>query len=500
MEKKEKPAKKEKASKTGPSFGKNLLHGMAWSTRNISFTVVNTLIVTYISFYATDVLGMKAAMISTVLLISKLLDGVSDLIAGFIVDNTHTKWGKARPYDWCTVMIGIFVVLLFSTPHFNMYLQAVWIFVMYVLVMAVFNTMIGASDPVYLLRAFPQEGERNSVFSISTVFAQFISITMNVFIPKMVANAGTDGGAWTKMVLMCMIPLTMIGMIRFFAIKEVVPDEYANETKEERKARRAANKAEKTSKGSVGFKDGMKAIFENQYILIFTLAIFIIVIASGFLNTASVYYFKYIVGDIEKQKYVAMGSYAMLAMLVGFLPLSKLIGKGRLMKIGLVIASVGNVIRWIGGANDLTLLIGMALLMMGIVPVAIYFPLYLFDIMDYSEWKTGKRVEGVLAVFPNFANKVASGLSVSLGGYVLAWAGYDGTAATQTEKALKAIDWCFNGIPTALMVVMTVIILVFYNIDKKMPQITKDLAERRGVTENVPDLEAEDSEAVKEEV
>ena len=449
---------------------KNLLKGMAWSSKRISYELVNTLFVTYISFYATDIVGMPAAMIATVLLITKLFDGVTDLIAGFIVDNTHTKWGKARPYDWAIPFIAIFTILAFSAPKAAPLVQAIYIGFMYVMVQAVFQTLNAAADSVYLLRAFPEEKERNSVFGISTIFSQLVSLTMGVFLPVWIAAAGTSQSKFTRVVILATVPFAVIGMIRFFTIKEVVTDEPAN----------GAKKAAKKEK--VSLKDGFRAILENKYLLFLTLSIFLIVIASGLLNTSAAYFFVYFIGDMSKMAAMGVAAYASLVMLVLFVPLANKFGKDKVMKFGLIVAFLGSLLRCFAGTNVLLIAIGMGAIMFGIMPISVYFPLFLFDIMDYSEWKTGKRVEGVLAVFPNFANKVASGISVSLGAFILGAAGYDGTAAVQTQSAMNAINLTYNILPCVAVGTMTLIILFFYNIDKLMPQIKKDLQERKAVS------------------
>lgn len=448
------------------------LNGILWSTKGIGINVPNTLIVSYLSFYATDVLGMKATLVATILLLTKLFDGVTDLISGFIVDNTHTKWGKGRPYDICIAFIGVFTVLLFSAPKTGTVVQVIWLSVMYILLQAVFVTLLNTADSVYLLRAFPEERERNNTYSISTIFGQVVSITIGVILPIMIATAGNNHAAWTKVVLIVTVPCTIVGMLRFFFIKEVNVD-------------MPVVKTEKKKNGNhVGLKDGVRAIVQNRYILILALGIFIIVISSGLLNTSAAYYFQYIVEDMNKLSVASMGTYASLVMLVIFVPLSNKFGKNNILKFGLIIAVIGNLIRWFGGANIVTITIGMAMLMFGIMPLTLYFPLYLFDIMDYGEWKTGKRVEGLYAAFPTFSNKVASGLSVSLGMFVLGAAGYDGTAAVQTEAALNAINLSYNALPTILLIVMTLILFFFFNIDKKMPIVKKELEERREKAKN----------------
>lgn len=178
---------------------KNLRNGVFWSSRYVSNTVSTTLFTSYLSFYATNVLGMSIGLIGTVLLITKLFDGVTDLAAGFIVDNTNTRWGKARPYDWCIPIGAVFTTLVFATPHMSQTLQAVWIGVMFILSGAVFGTLLGASENVYLLRAFPEEKERNNVFGISLVFGQAFGLLIGVMVPKWVAAAGTSPRGWASL-------------------------------------------------------------------------------------------------------------------------------------------------------------------------------------------------------------------------------------------------------------------------------------------------------------
>lgn len=86
---------------------------LAWNTRPISLGAI-TIIIAYFSIYCTDTLGMKAALVGTLLMASKIVDGVTDLVAGYIVDNTKTRFGKARPYELCIILSWLCTVLLFS--------------------------------------------------------------------------------------------------------------------------------------------------------------------------------------------------------------------------------------------------------------------------------------------------------------------------------------------------------------------------------------------------
>lgn len=70
----------------------------AWQFRGAS-TGIATMIMGYLTIYATNTMKMSAMLVGTLLLVSKLIDGITDLFAGYIVDRTHTKWGKGRPYE-----------------------------------------------------------------------------------------------------------------------------------------------------------------------------------------------------------------------------------------------------------------------------------------------------------------------------------------------------------------------------------------------------------------
>ena len=274
-------------------------------------------------------------------------------------------------------------------------------------------------------------------------------------------------------------PTALIGMIRFFFVKEKYVDAKRPTEKTKEDSEASAEKKSRKKMDGVSVLTGIKAIGKNKYILLLMVMIIAIIIASGVMNTAQAYYFKYFVGDISKMSIVNFSLVFSILMLVIFVPLANKFGKCRIMQIGLILATLGCLIRFLGGTNIVTLFIGMSLIMFGIMPVSVYFPLYLFDIIDYGEWKTGDRVEGMLAALPSFATKVANGLSVSLASLILGHAGYDGKLAEQTEAAMRAINLNYNIIPLICLAVMTAISLIWFNLDKVMPTVKKELAERR---------------------
>ena len=102
-------AKKTKDPSEKLGFG-NLL---AWNSRMVS-TSIMVLLMGFLMAYCTDTLGITPAYVSIILVASKLLDGVTDAFAGFIVDRTKTKWGKARPYELYIILLWVATWLMFS--------------------------------------------------------------------------------------------------------------------------------------------------------------------------------------------------------------------------------------------------------------------------------------------------------------------------------------------------------------------------------------------------
>lgn len=136
-----------------------------WTGRGIGYSL-NVVLILQLTYYCTDILGMSAALVGTLLLASKVFDGVTDLIAGTIIDRTHSRWGKARPYDIFLPLMWIGTVLLFSVPNFGIIGKSIYIFIMYALVNSVCNTFLMAADPIFLGRTIRKEENRISLTSI----------------------------------------------------------------------------------------------------------------------------------------------------------------------------------------------------------------------------------------------------------------------------------------------------------------------------------------------
>lgn len=435
----------------------------AWSTRATSLAL-NVVLMGYLTYYCTDMLGMSATLVGMLLLASKLFDGFTDLVVGFIIDKTNTRFGKARPYEICIVLVWVFTVLIFSVPDMGANMQAVYVFVMYTLINSVCATFLNGTDAVYMARAIRKNENQVKVLSVNGMIVMAAAIVFSIIMPQLVAGVGATKEGWTTIALMFAVPLGLIGMLRFVLIKEVVAEEKTEQTGEEKQAK-------------LSMRESLKAICGNKYIFIVAGALLIVNIINN-LGTATTYYFKYIVGDIGLQSITAITSLVTPLLLIFYPFLTKKFGNTKLLQGGALLGIIGLAIRTIGGTNIITIIVGGLFMGIGVMPISMMINVYLIECMDFGEWKTGKRIEGSLASITSFASKVGSGLASALTGIVMGLAGYDGNLAVQSDMANVSIVAIYNYLPLVLFVVMFGLTMM-YNLDKKMPQIREELAQRR---------------------
>lgn len=430
---------------------------LAWSTRSVSLAC-NIMVVSYLTYYCTNVLAMPATIVGTLLLVSKLFDGVTDIIAGFIVDNTQTRFGKARPYEICIIFVWLATLLMYSCPNLGMVGKVIWIFTTYTLVNSIFATMLNASEAVYLGRATKTDSERTMLASVGGITVMIGTIAVTVIFPILMGTIGTTPGGWTKIALIFGLPLGAIGIGRFIFVKE-----YAD--------------AASAESQKISVKVLFKSLKSNPYIFILAAS----VLFFNWINsmaTVATYYFQYIVGDVTKAGLVGMVSLITPVALIFMPAVLKKFSFSQVVIIGSVLGVIGNVIKAFAGANMGVIILGNFFAVLASLPLNFYATVMVISCMDYSEWKTGERVEGAFSAMNGFAMKVGAGLSSVVIGFAMGAAGFDGTAAVQSASATNAIVALYSWMP-AVLFVLIIILMKFYKLDRMMPQISADLETRR---------------------
>ena len=437
----------------------------AWMSRGLSLAI-SAVVIMRLTYYLTDIIGMSPLLVGSILLASKIFDGLTDLVTGVIIDRTNTKLGKARPYEFMIVLLWVSVVFMFSMPDLSRNGQIIYVFVMYALTNSVFNTMLDAADAVYLARSVRSEKNRISVMSFNGAIIMICSIVMSIMMPQFLSGIASTRVGWTKLTLSFAIPLAIIGLFRFIFIKEVVTD--------------VPVKSEEKKAQHIPLKQSLKGLFRNPYAFIFAGMMFVVQLINN-MSAATDYYSKYVLGDIGMGTMLSMGMAVTPLVLVFFPLLAKKFGTTNIARGGAAISILGYLLRILGGTNMTTLILGSVLSGIGVIPITMMGSVYIIDCMEYGEWKNGFRNDGVVASVKSFCSKLGTGLASGLLGVIMGNAGFDGNLAVQSASAITAIKVVFNWVPLVGMVILFALTMV-YTLEKKMPQIKAELDERHRVS------------------
>ena len=228
---------------------------------------------------------------------------------------------------------------------------------------------------------------------------------------------------------------------------------------------------------SVG--ESFKILFKNKYFLLLAIVFVINYTVLGVNNGLRIYYARDVLGNAG-----LMGTLTLcfiLPKLIGNLIypyINKLLGKWKSMMIGYVIELAGVLIMGLTQTSFTTAVIGLICLGIGGIPHNAGLFAMVADVVDYGEWKTGVRLDGLTNSATSFGMKVGAGLGSALVGWGLAWAAYDGKLAAQTAATIAGIKSVFTFVP-AVLIVIGLVTLFFCNLDKIYPQIAAGLAKKK---------------------
>lgn len=457
MTKEEKLARKQqrKAEKVG--FGKLLL----WNSSSCS-VALSTLMLGYATFYCTDVLQLAPALVGTLFMVSKIFDSFTDVVAGFIVDRTQTRWGKGRPYEIFMLFLWLSTWLLFSCPtSFATAAKCIWIFCMYTFMNSICVTFLNANNVVYMVRAFENKEQQSKIVGYGSIFTMTGAMVFNVLFPTAMAKVGTDAVGWSRLVGMIAIPLTVIGMLRILTIPE-----------------KFTPVSEKNGE-QAHLKDLLPLLKESRPVLIICLVRFVQNIATGL--GVGTYYWQYIIGNLGMMGVASVTTILVLPLAFALPGLRKKFGMAGMSVIGIFVSCIGYLAMFFAGGNMVFVLVATLLGAAGAVPLNMMFNMFVADVADYNEWKGFKRMEGTMGSLTGFSGKLGNALGGFLMGVLMSASGYVGGADVQVGSAIMMIRVLASVAPLALMLVVAAI-LRFYTVDKQMPQIKQDLEARAAAT------------------
>jgi GPH family glycoside/pentoside/hexuronide:cation symporter len=343
---------------------------------------------------------------------------------------------------------------MFSAPQMSVNAGLIYLFVMYSIVNSVFVTLLNCNEAVYLSNALEDRSKSVNVVAVAGLISIVFTIAANVIVPQMIQNMDKTGGSWTGIALTLAIPATIIGLIRFFVIKEI-------------------RRSNVSAAQNLSVKDLLYLLAHNKYIMMIAALILLGNIGTS-MNVTS-YYFKYIMGDLGLASLASLGMLSIVVVMVAVPAMAKTLGMRRSIQIFILIGAVGYLIRLIDVQSVPLLMLSSVLSGVTFSSFYAFIAAFCIDCMDYGEWKYKKRGEGIITCAQSITAKLGSAFGVGIAGIFMGLSGYIGDAEVQTASANNMIIALNTVVPAALAILMF-IIFQFYDLDKKLPTIRVEIA------------------------
>lgn len=438
-----------------PSLWEKLAFAVGDGGCNFVWTTIGS----FLTLYYTDSVGISAAVIGTIMLLTRLLDGITDLGMGAVIDRTRTRWGKARPWVlWSALPMGLGLILLFNVPGtLSASGKIAYAAITYTLMAAIIYTACNLSYNTLLSLTSPDPRDRVLMSSLRFFCTMGVVLIINYNTMNLVEKFGWNGMA----VIFGAIAVVLLFITFFFT--------------RERSITGPAHKEEE--KIPVG--QSFKILFKNKYFVFVTLIFVINYTALGVNNGLRIFYARDVLGSAG-----LMGTLTLcfiLPKMIGNLlypQITRMMGKWKSLVLGYILEMAGVALMALTPASMTMAVAGLVLLGIGGIPHTAGLFALVADVIDYGEWKTGVRIDGLTNSATSFGMKVGAGLGSAIVGWGLAWGSYDGKLAAQTAQTVSAIKILFTAAPFVLFA-FGLVIIMFTNIDKIYPQISKDLEERR---------------------
>jgi GPH family glycoside/pentoside/hexuronide:cation symporter len=417
------------------------------------------IISSFVMIYLTDTVGLNSAVIGTLILVSKIFDGVTDIFFGNLIDKTHTKMGKARPWMlFSEIGNAILLILLFSIPAgMGQTAQYVYFFITYTLINAVFYTAnnVAYSSLTSLITRNPQE--RVQMGSIRFMFSMGTNIAISYVTVSLVTafGGGSTGWRWVAILYACIA--LVVNAISVFSVKEL-PEEELN-----------AGTVSNVEVGEkISFVESMKLLFSNKYFVIIALYYIALYINTG-LSSIGIYYCTYVLGNPS-----LLGSFSManmLPMIVGLAFTPWIIQKaGSMYKVNLwgyvssIIFRVGFIVFGYMG-NVTMMLVCSAIAALLTSPTAGDMNALISASAEYTLRTKGKHIEGAMFSCASVGIKVGGGLASALTGFLLSAGGYVNGAEVQPASCISMLNFMYLVLPLILGVI-SMVLLAMLKVEK----------------------------------
>lgn len=475
---------------------------IGYGSGDIAGNVVYAFLSSFVMLYLTNSIGLNAGIVGSLIAVSKLFDGVTDVFFGAMIDKTHSKMGKARPwmfygYFGCALtLIGIFAIPV----NIGKTAQYAWFFITYTLLNAVFYTANNIAYSALTSLVTKNSKERVQMGSFRFMFAFATSLLIQSITLQVVSWLGGGANGWRTIAIIYAIIGLSINSLSVFSVKELPEEELAEgaakakidsaEANERADAsveevnRASAVAAGSTATGKIdaatagdgtpesekkyGLIEAMKLLVANKYYLMICGAYILQQIYTAMLNMG-VYFMTYVL--LNENLYGVFSWFINIPLIVAlvFTPMlvAKWKGMYKLNVTSYTIATIGRALvilaAYLGSVPLMLLFTAVAAFGQG--PWQGDMNAVIASCSEYTWLTKHKRVDGTMYSCTSLGIKLGGGIGTAVAGWLLAASGFDGKAAVQAPSTINMLYVMYLWIPFVINLLIT-LILSRLNVEK----------------------------------
>ena len=417
-------------------------HKVGYGTGDVAGNCVYALLTAFMMIYLTDTVGLSMGIVSTLIAASKIFDGVSDFFFGRLIDKTHSKMGKARPWMlWPYIGCSVCLVACFAIPiSWGETAQYVFFFIAYTLLNAVFFTANNIAYASLTALITKNTSERVQLGSFRFVFAFATKIIIEAVTIHAVIWLGNGASAWRTIAIIYAILGLITNTISVFSVKEL-PE--ADEGMEE----------EREEEHKLSFLKSFGLLLKNKYYVIICVTYIMTQLYASVIGIGT-YYAKYILGNEElfSDLSLAINITMVLSLIALPIVIQKMGGMYKLNIFGYFVAIIGRLgvltAAYLGSFP--MMLVFTAVGTLGVAPLQGDMNALIASCSEYTTLTTGHRLDGMMFSCSSLGIKIGGAFGTAICGWLLDATGYVENAAAQNAGTVGMLQFLYLWAPVII--------------------------------------------------
>lgn len=420
---------------------------LGYGSGDLAGNMVYAFLSSFVMLYLTNTVGLNPGIIGTLIMVSKLFDGVSDIFFGTMIDKTKSKLGKARPWMlYAYIGCAVTLVANFAIPaSLGRTAQYAWFFIAYTMLNAVFFTANNIAYVSLVTFCTRNSKERVEMGSFRFIFAFSTSLIIQSVTVQFVRALGNGASAWKTVAIIYAVIGLIVNTISVFSIKELPEEELAKDKDQEEK---------------YSLIEAAKLLVSNKYYLMICGTYVCQQIYTAMLNMG-IYYMIYILKneDLYSVFSWAINIPVIIAMCITPMLVERMKGLYRMNLAGYILGTAGRVGVIIAGymGSVPLMIVFTAVAALGMAPWQGDMGAVVASCSEYTWLTKGKHIDGTMYSCTSFGTKIGGGIGVALCGWLLDISGFVKTSAVQPTSCINMLHVMYLWIPMLLSLCITFI-------------------------------------------